>query len=203
MLRQQKKKILINLLLEEIEKEEIIIEEVMTKSVNDLYLTRKEEGFFSVLIEKHLFRDEKKLREFFRLRWEQFNYVLNLIEDDLKLNPYNRVKEPISPAEKFAVTLRVFYTQIPIKPGTVDHLILSACCLHNLLQYTLENTSEQLYYNFDPNDYPANNMVQLEHTRGYGNYEGFLVRDEFKKIFNSPQGTVPWQNYHTLRTDTS
>ncbi|CAI6371130.1 unnamed protein product [Macrosiphum euphorbiae] len=106
MLRQQKKKILINLLLEEIEEEEIIIEEVMTKSVNDLYLTRKKEGFFSVLIEKHLFRDEKKFREFFRLSWEQFNFVLNLIEDDLKLNPYNRVKEPISPAEKFAVTLR-------------------------------------------------------------------------------------------------
>jgi len=104
MLRQQKKKILINLLIEEIEEEEIIIEEVMTKSVNDLYLTRKKEGL--VLIEKHLFRDEKKFREFFRLSWEQFNFVLNLIEDDLKLNPYNRVKEPISPAEKFAVTLR-------------------------------------------------------------------------------------------------
>jgi len=100
---------------------------------------------------------------------------------------------------------RVFYTPIPIKPETVDHFILSACCLHNLLrdQYTLENTSEQHYYNFDPNDYPANNMVQLEHTGGYGNYEGFLVRDEFKQFFNSPQGTVPWQNYHTLRTDTS
>ncbi|KAL4131414.1 hypothetical protein QTP88_008729 [Uroleucon formosanum] len=81
MLRQQKKKILINLLLEEIEEEEYIIEEVMTKN-------------------------EKKFKEFFRLSWEQFNYVLNLIEDDLKLNPYNRVKEPISPAEKFAVTLR-------------------------------------------------------------------------------------------------
>ena len=67
---------------------------------------RKEEGFFSVLIEKRLFRDEKNFREFFRLDREQFNYVLNLIEDDLKLNPYNRVNEPISPVEKFAVTLR-------------------------------------------------------------------------------------------------
>jgi hypothetical protein len=92
---------LINLLLEEIE-EEIIIEEVMTKSVNNLYLTRKEEGFFSVLIEKHLFRDEKKFRGFFRLSWKQFNYVLNLIKDDLKLNPYNRVKEPISPLIPFS-----------------------------------------------------------------------------------------------------
>jgi len=46
-------------------------------------------------------------------------------------------------------------------------------------------------------------MIQLERTRGYGNYEGFIVSDEFKQFFNSPQGTVPWQNYQTLRTDTS
>jgi hypothetical protein len=66
MLHQQKKKILINLLLEEIE-EDIFIEEVITKRVNDMYSTRKEEGFFSVLIEKHLFRDKNKFRQFFRL----------------------------------------------------------------------------------------------------------------------------------------
>jgi len=68
----------------------------------------------------------------------------------------------------------------------------------------IENTSEKQYtYNFDPNDSPPNNMIQLGHTGGYGNYEGFIVRDEFKQFFNSPQGTVPWQNYQTLRTDAS
>jgi len=44
-------------------------------------------------------------------------------------------------------------------------------------------------------------MIQLEHTGGYGNYEGFIVQNEFKKNFNSPQGTISWQNYQTLRTD--
>lgn len=84
--------------------------------------------------------------------------------------------------------------------------MLSACCLHNLLrnQYKIKNTTERYYtYNYDPNDSPPNNMIQLERTGGYGNYEGFIVRDEFKQFFNSPQGTVPWQNYQTLRTDTS
>jgi len=50
--------------------------------------------FFSVLIEKHLFRDQGKFREFFRLSYDQFTYVLNLIEDDIKCNAYNRHKEP-------------------------------------------------------------------------------------------------------------
>jgi len=106
MLRYQKKKVLINMLLEEIEGEEMLIDQVSSKNVHNMFRKRKEEGFFSVLIEKHLFRDEKKFREFFRLSWEQFNYVLNLIEDDIKSNPCNRVKEPISAAEKLAVTLR-------------------------------------------------------------------------------------------------
>jgi diphthamide synthase subunit DPH2 len=66
-LRQQKKKILINLLLKEIGEEDIFIEEVITKRMNDMYSTRKEEGFCSVLIEKHLFRDKNKFRQFFRL----------------------------------------------------------------------------------------------------------------------------------------
>jgi len=43
--------------LEEIEEEEVFIEQVTTKKVHDMFKTRKEEGFFSVLIEKHLFRD--------------------------------------------------------------------------------------------------------------------------------------------------
>ncbi|KAL4149694.1 hypothetical protein QTP88_003575 [Uroleucon formosanum] len=59
MLRYQKKKVLINMLLEEIEEEEIVIDQVSSKKVHDMFKKRKEEGFFSVLIEKHLFRDEK------------------------------------------------------------------------------------------------------------------------------------------------
>lgn len=86
---------------------------------------------------------------------------------------------------------RVFYTLIPLKTQTVGHFVLSACCLHNLLrnQYKINNTTERYHtYNYDPNDSPPNNMIQLERTGGYGNYEGFIVRYEFKQFFNSPQG---------------
>ncbi|KAL4090053.1 hypothetical protein QTP88_024958 [Uroleucon formosanum] len=107
MLRYQKKKVLINMLLAKIEEEEMLIDQFHQKKCTiGMFKERKEKGFFSVLIKKHLFRDVKKFREFFRLSLEQFNYVLNLIEDDIKLNQCNRVKEPISAAEKLGVILR-------------------------------------------------------------------------------------------------
>lgn len=64
MLRNQKNKVLINLLLEEIEEKEVIINEVITKKVHDMFQSKKEEEYFSILIEKHFFKDEK----FYRLR---------------------------------------------------------------------------------------------------------------------------------------
>lgn len=111
MLRSKKKKMLIKLLLlEEINEEETIFEHAIkiynTKKTHNLFLTRKIEGFYSILIEKHLFKDEQKFREFFRLSYDQFNYVLNIIEDDIKTNPSNRVRQPITPAEKLSITLR-------------------------------------------------------------------------------------------------
>jgi len=42
-------KVLINLQLEEIEDEEFIIDQVMTKEVHDMFQSRKKEGFFSIL----------------------------------------------------------------------------------------------------------------------------------------------------------
>lgn len=98
---------------------------------------------------------------------------------------------------------RVFYTPIPLKTDTVDNLVLTACCLHNLLRDRyLENTN-YYYYNFDDNkSQPSENMMSLAKTGGYyANFERFIVRDEFKKIFNSPQGAVPWQNHQSNRLE--
>lgn len=104
-----KNKQIISLLLEEVDEEEMLIKEILsnkTKKVHDMFRARKTEGFFNILIEKHLYRDDRKFREFFRLSWDQFNYVLNLIEDDIKGYPCNRIGEPITAAEKLAITLR-------------------------------------------------------------------------------------------------
>lgn len=94
---------------------------------------------------------------------------------------------------------RVFYTPISLKTETVDNLVLTACCLHNLLRDCyLENTN-YYHYNFDnKTSQPSKNMMSLARTGGYANFEGFFVRDEFNKFFNSPQGAVPWQNHQSI-----
>ncbi|KAL4132221.1 hypothetical protein QTP88_009421 [Uroleucon formosanum] len=106
----KKKKVLLHLLLEEVEEEEMIINHNIlcnkTKKVHEMFQTRKIEGFFNILIKKHLYREDRKFREFFRLSWDQFNYVLNLIEDYIKINLCNRVVESITAAEKLAITSR-------------------------------------------------------------------------------------------------
>ncbi|KAL4104313.1 hypothetical protein QTP88_019614 [Uroleucon formosanum] len=65
---------------------------------------------FKKLIEGHLFNNEVKFREFFRVNREQFNFILSLVKDDLTKEPTMRVPVPISPDEKLAITLRFLAT---------------------------------------------------------------------------------------------
>lgn len=105
----RKRQLLALLCLQEIDEEQAIIQHHLSKKsklTHAIFKARESEGFFSILIEKHLCEDQTKFREFFRLSWDQFNYVSNLIEDDITSKPTNKIKKPISPAEKLAVTLR-------------------------------------------------------------------------------------------------
>lgn len=125
--------------------------------------------------------------------------------DQHMMHPYSRIEARKTSENSFwllSQIFRVFYTPIPLKTKTVDNLVLTACCLHNLLRDRyLENTN-YYYYNFDDNkSQPSENMMSLAKTGGYANLEGFFVRDEFKIFFNSPQGAVPWQNHQSNRLE--
>jgi hypothetical protein len=71
-----------------------------------MYLTGKANRFFSVLVEKQLWRNEIEFREFFRLSWNQFYYILNLDEENIKTNLTINIRKPITATEKLPVTLR-------------------------------------------------------------------------------------------------
>ncbi|KAJ8938661.1 hypothetical protein NQ314_011400 [Rhamnusium bicolor] len=81
------------------------------KSVSKLFQKRMREGAFKLLIYRHLLDDEVKFKAYFRFTRRQFSFLVNLIKEDLTVAVYNRVKNPISPAEKLAVTLRCVLTE--------------------------------------------------------------------------------------------
>lgn len=60
-------------------------------------LSREDEGFFNVLINKHLSKNEIKFREFFRVNNDQFSFLLSLVQNELTLPPSNRITKPITP----------------------------------------------------------------------------------------------------------
>ena len=84
----------------------LIEREKPRKKISDLYKTRGTEGAFHALVGQHLNADEEKFREYFRLTKDEFQFVLGLIRADVTTEPCNRVKYPITPEEKLAITLR-------------------------------------------------------------------------------------------------
>lgn len=99
------------LLIEEEEEEDLVLDlllsERQNKRENRMFSKRRLEGAYQLTIEKRLFGDEQKFREYFRLSRELFYVVLQHIREDITKNPYNRQRNPISPEEKLSLTLRL------------------------------------------------------------------------------------------------
>lgn len=105
---QKRKAICLVLLQEEEEDDEVLVNKLTGKRKphHDLFENRETEGFFNILINRRLTSDEVKFRQFFRLNREQFSFVTSLIGEDLRKEATYVVKNPITPEEKLAVTLR-------------------------------------------------------------------------------------------------
>lgn len=88
---------------------------------------------------------------------------------------------------------RVFYSPIGISTEVVDDLILTACCLHNLLRdgYLEENSIP--HYQTNSDNLPDQNMIDLVASGGFSNSNGFEVRDKLKDFFVTENGSVSWQ----------
>lgn len=108
------------------------------KSVSEVFFCREEEGVFRILIEKHLLDDEVKFKAYFRFTREQFYFLVNLIQDDLSTKPCNRVKRPISPAEKLALTLRYVLGMVYIQNDSLFHLYSTHTkYLHGIMNHSV------------------------------------------------------------------
>ncbi|KAK5637902.1 hypothetical protein RI129_000130 [Pyrocoelia pectoralis] len=99
------------ILLQEEEEEELLLAKLKKiEKPHPLYLSRCEEGFQNILIQRHFLKDDSMFRKFFRLNRVQFDYILSCIENGLNRKSCNKVKQPISPAEKLGLTLRYLAT---------------------------------------------------------------------------------------------
>lgn len=88
-----------------LEEEESSEEETQRNAESELFKKRKDEGAFEILVCRHLFQNENKFREYFRLTPNLFDYVLNYIKEDITLKPTNRIPNPLSPEQKLCVFL--------------------------------------------------------------------------------------------------
>lgn len=93
-----------------------------------------------------------------------------------------------------AQVFRIFHTPIAVKPNICDDLILTACCLHNLLREGYLEKNGVNFYNHDENQpRPTENMIPLARAGGFANAEGFAIRNTLKQYFLSPAGQISWQ----------
>lgn len=101
------KAIAILLMEEEDDEDEMIFNYFFTNEKEDpLFQARREEGAYHILIQRHLFSNDIKFKEYFRLSIGLFEEVVSLISGDVSSKFSNRRGQPISVKEKLCLTLR-------------------------------------------------------------------------------------------------
>jgi hypothetical protein len=74
-------------------------------------------------------------------------------------------------------------------PENADNIIFETCILYNYLREQgvgLRDMGSSVNF--------RSNLTKIPNQGGSAHQSAFEVRDKFKQIFNSPSGSVPWQN---------
>uniref|UniRef100_A0A673LCF8 DDE Tnp4 domain-containing protein n=1 Tax=Sinocyclocheilus rhinocerous TaxID=307959 RepID=A0A673LCF8_9TELE len=85
---------------------------------------------------------------------------------------------------------RIFLNRINMQPKNVDTLVIAACILHNFLIVPSEN--QRL---LDEAEQLGRHMAPVRHMGGNrASTEACNVREVFCTFFNSPKGSISWQD---------
>lgn len=89
-----------------------------------------------------------------------------------------------------AQTFRLYFRKLKASPTNANAIITTTCILHNIIHphiATLAESTDTL----SPN---AANLLPMRGRGGNATTEAFGVRETLKDYFNSPIGSVAWQN---------
>lgn len=74
--------------------------------ISQIFLNRDTEGAMELLVNLHLNKYETSFIQYFRVSFRMFEYILQLVGEDIVGLESNIIPEPISPDMQLAVTLR-------------------------------------------------------------------------------------------------
>jgi hypothetical protein len=74
-------------------------------------------------------------------------------------------------------------------PENVDNIIFATCILHNYPRDQGVGLSDM-----ESSANVRSTLIKIPNQGGSAHQRAFEVRDKFKQFFNSPPGSVPWQN---------
>lgn len=96
---------------------------------------------------------------------------------------------------------RIFYTPIAVNVKVTDALIMTACCIHNLLRDAFLEENKECFYPFcSAEEPPTDNLLPLTANGGFRNSSGFVTRERFTSYFSN-SGALSWQMRHIMKTD--
>ncbi|KAG8236190.1 hypothetical protein J437_LFUL016286 [Ladona fulva] len=95
--------------------DETLLTTKIRNSSNEIYRRRNSQGTFKILIQGHLFDDEEKFRQYFRVSCGLFSQILSAIKEDIIKDPCNHVIKPITPTEILCATIRSHVHELKFK----------------------------------------------------------------------------------------
>lgn len=88
---------------------------------------------------------------------------------------------------------RIYNRRMQVKPENAGIIILSTCVLHNFIKiYDGKSTYDNIQTN-EEHSTPIN-LTNISLQGRNATREAFDIREIYKHFFNSPSGSVPWQN---------
>jgi len=88
-------------------------------------------------------------------------------------------------SQKFQIYQRTLQSLLE----NADNIIFATCILHNYLRDQGVGLSDM-----GCSANVRSNLTKMPNQEGSAHQSAFEVRDKFKQFFNSPSGSVPWQN---------